>query len=307
MLKHFSRRNFVTGAAIAGAGILTGFRYEKNSEGIEGLKLLNQEASKYNIMKDILKYRKIDAYANAFPLNNGQRDVQIRYADRFYIEKLIISVPVAKTMGQSPDEIRSYNDQVISAVRQYPGRFLGQFTLNPERCVDMGMTGMKLFNHVKISDPVCYPLIEKFIDYKMIIHVHGESQLGVGGYRMKYDVKNNLSISVPEDFVSIAKRYPEAMLQYAHIGGGSDWEYACKSFVNFPYIYVDTSGSNNEEYLIDFAIEKLGKDRVLFGCDSSFYQGVGKILSSGITEDQKRKIFFDNYNNILKKSGNSIN
>jgi predicted TIM-barrel fold metal-dependent hydrolase len=55
--------------------------------------------------------------------------------------------------------------------------------------------------------------------------------------------------------------------------------------------------------MVDFAVEWLGEDRVFFGCDSSFYQGVGKILSSGLTEMQKRKIFYDNYNNILKKSG----
>lgn len=311
----FRRRNFLTGAAIAGAGLVSGFRYEDKSE-MEVPQLANPQTSTYDIMGNMLNYRKIDAYANAFSLNSGQAEVQIRNADRFHIEKLIIAVPVAKTMGANLEEIQKYNSIVLNAVKTYPDRFLGQFIVNPvhtiesieeiKRCIDLGFTGMKLFNHVKINDPVCFPLIESFIDYKMVIHVHGESQLGVGGYRMKYDVQNNPAISVPEDFADIAKRYPEAMFQYAHIGGGSDWEYACKSFADLPNIYVDTGGSNNEEGMIDFAVEHLGEDRVLFGCDSSFYQGIGKILASNLNENQKKKVFFENYNTILSKSGNGI-
>jgi len=106
--------------------------------------------------------------------------------------------------------------------------------------------------------------------------------------------------------VDIARRYPEGMFQYAHIGGGGDWEYACKAFRNYPNIYVDTSGSNNEEHMINFAIDCLGEDRLFFGCDGSFYQGLGKFFSAELTESQKKKIFFENYNSILKKSGNHV-
>ena len=120
---------------------------------------------------------------------------------------------------------------------------------------------------------------------------------------MKYDVQNTPTISVPEDLADVAKRYPEAIFQYAHIGGGSDWEYACKTFTEFPNIYVDTGGSNNSENMVDFAVEHLGEGRVFFGCDGSFYQGVGNIIASRLTKDQKRKLFFDNYNYVLKKSG----
>ena len=95
----------------------------------------------------------------------------------------------------------------------------------------------------------------------MIILMHAECQLGVGGYRMKYDINRPPSTSIPEDFVDIAARYPEAMFQYAHIGGGFDWEYACKLLKASPNVWVDTSGSNNEEYMIDFALETLGEDR----------------------------------------------
>jgi predicted TIM-barrel fold metal-dependent hydrolase len=168
------------------------------------------------------------------------------------------------------------------------------------------MAGYKGYTQVKISDPLYYPVIEKFIDLNMIMLMHGFCQLGVGGYRMKYDQGMAPNTSIPEDFVEAAKRYPEAMFQFAHIGGGADWEYECKLFRDYPNIYVDTSGSNNEESMIDFAISCLGEDRLFYGSDGSYYQGIGKILCASLTESQKKKIFFDNYNNILRKGGHHV-
>ena len=50
----------------------------------------------------------------------------------------------------------------------------------------------------------------------------------------------------------------------------------------------------------------LGEDRLFFGSDNCYYQSVGKILASNLTENQKKKVFFDNYNEILKKSGRNV-
>ena len=58
--------------------------------------------------------------------------------------------------------------------------------------------------------------------------------------------------------------------------------------------------------MIDFAVELLGEDRLFYGADNSYYQSVGKILASNLTESQKRKVFFDNYNNILRKGGRNV-
>lgn len=304
-----NRLSFLKNTAVSTADVLLGKRFD-------GFLPDNETVlSRYDVVQEILKYPKIDAYAHAY-LNDAQAKVQMDYADSLGIEKLFISVPIAKKMGETPAEIKAYNDVVLKAVKRYPDRLTGQLTINPvhqkasleeiRRCTDQGMVGMKIYNQVRISNPLFYPVIEKFIDYKMIIHVHGESQLGVGGYRMKYDVKTTPDISLPEDITDMAERYPEAMFQYAHIGGGSDWEYACKAFRNYPNIYVDTGGSNNEENMIGFAVKTLGEDRVLFGCDGAYFQGVSKIVASDLTGAQKHKVFFGNYNALLKKSGRNI-
>jgi uncharacterized protein len=164
------------------------------------------------------------------------------------------------------------------------------------------MSGFKGYLQVKVNDPLYYPIIEKLIDLKMVCFMHSYLGLGRGGYRTKY---GNLhpNESTPEDFIDVAKRYPEVTFQWAHTGGGGDWEYQCKALKDYPNIYVDTSGSNNEANMIDFALKHLGEDRLFFGTDGFSHGAVSNILSSNLTESQKRKIFFDNYNNVLRKGG----
>ena len=273
------------------------------------------EVSSYNLMEEVGKYRKIDTHIHTNLFSSSNPEVLIEYADRLGVERMIISRPITEGPA-TPEECIKFNNMILDAMKKFPDRFMGQFTINPryqkesfeeiKRCVDLGMVGLKVYHQVKISDPLFYPIVEKFIDLKMMILMHAECQLGIAGYRMKYDEKVRPNASIPEDFVEIAKRYPEAMFQFAHIGGGGDWEYECKILKDYPNIYVDTSGSNNEENMIDFAISYLGEDRLFFASDNSFYQSVGKILASNITEAQKRKIFFENYNNILRKGGHHV-
>ena len=318
MLKNINRRKFVTRSAAGAAGMLIGShlsatsRWEKNHP-VTAIPLVKGE--KYDVMKDVMKYRKIDAHAHIYFTNTSPEE-QLEAGERFGIDKQVISRYLSIMPG-TPAQFKEYNDLTIKAIKKYPGHLLGGFVLNPhyrkesldeiQRCIDAGMIGTgELYYQTKINDPLYYPIIEKLIDLKMIIFSHAECQLGVGGYRMKYNGNKEPNTTIPEDFVDIAKRYPEGMFQYAHIGGGGDWEYMCKALKNSPNVYVDTSGSNNDENMIDFAVEQLGEHRLFFGSDNSYQQSVGKILASNLTEAQKKKVFFDNYNNLLKKGGRNV-
>ena len=312
-----NRRNFVTSGGACMAGMLMGGPLA--GKAASGLQQAEETAwsgaQPYNLMKEVMKYRKIDVHAHIYWTDDSP-ETQLDYGRRLGINKQVIS-RYLDVMPGTPDQFREFNDLTIKAIKKYPDQLLGGFVLNPvyqkesleeiKRCTDAGMIGPgELYYQVKINDPKYFPIIEKLIDLKMIIHSHAECQLGVGGYRMKYNGHKQPNTSIPEDFVDIAKRYPEGIFQYAHIGMGGDWEYECKLFRDYPNIYVDTSGSNNAENMIDFAVEHLGEDRLLFASDNSYYQGVGRILSSNLNDRQKQKIFFDNYNNLLKKGGRGV-
>lgn len=309
--RQLNRRKFFRDTLYSSAGIMMG----SNFAGFSDAEMSSGPG--FDIMKEVMKYRKIDAHEHVGL--GGTVEAQMDIADRLNIEKLVISKPIpdyaANVPPATPEAFRKCNDEVLSAMKRYPGRYLGQVYVNPvygkesleeiKRCVGQGMVSLKVYYQVKINDPLFYPIIEKMIDLKMIILMHAVTAIGFAGHRPRYG-NQQPNASTAEDFVEAAKRYPEAMFQYAHTGGGGDWEYTCKAIKDYPNIYVDTSGSNNEGSMIDAVLKYLGEDRMFFGTDSSYYQGVGVILSSNLTDNQKKKIFFDNFNNILRKSGNNV-
>ncbi len=295
----YSRRKFTTGLISSSFLAASGALGKANDQ------------RGFDLMKEVLRYRKTDAYATSVFTGESIRQ-HLDYADRFGISKMFVANPMTQ-IELTPSQFRELNEKVISAVKQHPDRFIGQFTLNPrfrkesldeiERCLDAGMMGTRLYQQVKINDPLYAPVIEKLASRHILIFMHGECQMGVGGYKMKYDAKKVVTISTPQDFAEAAGKYPEAMFQFAHIGGGSDWECMCKTFEPYPNIFVDTGGSNNEEYMIDFALKYLGEDRLFFGSDNSFYQSIGKIFASELTHQQKEKLFYTNYRRVLTKGG----
>ena len=199
MSRKIDRRSFFENSAVVSAGLFLG--------GVAGGCSTAREEmiSDYDVMAEVKKYRKIDAHEHV-DLYEGGPEVQIDFADRLGIEKLVISKPVTTQTG-TPEEFREANDHVLRAMKLYPDRILGQVTFNPQykresldeikRCVDKGMVGIKVYYQVKISDPLFYPIIEKSIDLKMVILMHANCQLGMGGYRMKYDTHQNPNTSLP--------------------------------------------------------------------------------------------------------------
>ena len=137
MSQAINRRKFCTNTALSATGIvlgnnLTGFA----STGESGI-------SSYDIMKDVMKYRKIDAHCHP----DSDLGKQIDIANRLGIGKMQISNPAIRD-DVKPEEIKHNNDIVLAAIKQYPDRYVGFFTLNPaypkesleelKRCVDQG-------------------------------------------------------------------------------------------------------------------------------------------------------------------------
>lgn len=259
-------------------------------------------------LAEIRKYRKIDSHCHVMLSRGHTARAIVEAADRLHVERMAISLP----RGATPEGFRESNDIILKAMKEFPDRFLGQCFLNPayprqameemKRCMDLGMVGLgELYDQVKIHDPRYDAFIEKSIEMKAPILMHARGDLGL--IRPNYRLDAPTTTSAPSDFVAAAKRYPEAILIHAHIGGGGDWENMCKTLQDSPSVYVDTSGSVTDEGMIDFALRYLGPERLLFATDLNFESGVGKILAANLTEARRRMIFFDNYNNILRKRG----
>jgi uncharacterized protein len=259
------------------------------------------------MLKKAATYKKLDAHnhvrTNAAPLVESCKRTGIMRA------------ACSATGGRTPEAIKENNDQVIKAMKQYPDTIMGQCYINPifkkealdeiDRCVDNGMVMLgELYDAVKINDPLYYPIVERCIKHKIPMMLHGVTTLG--NWRPGYLPTNPPNSSLPEHFVDIANRYPEAMIICGHIGGGGNWEYMCRVLTQAPSLYVDTSGSVSDEGMIDMAVQYLGADRLLFATDVNYETGVGKIMWANLTEEQRKKIFFENFNNLLRKAGNHV-
>ncbi len=317
-----NRRKFLGngGAALIGAsvsGILCNTPVNKknssgnNKEHIAGDAIEFQPDGWKKMFEKAVQYKKIDAHNHVgFPgLSPAAVNESCR---RMGITRAACSLPG----GKNPDEIRKNNDVVLSAMKAFPDRILGQCYINPsfkkecldeiDRCVDRGMVMLgELYTDVKVNDPLFYPVIEKCINLKIPMMWHGVNLLG--NWRKNYGLASPPNSSLPGDFVDIGKRYPEAMIICGHIGGGGNWEYNCRILKDAPTIYMDTSGSVSDEGMIDMAIKYIGVDRLLFATDINYETGVGKIMWANLSEDDRKKIFFDNFNDLLRKGGNHVN
>lgn len=208
--------------------------------------------------------------------------------------------------GDQPfEKFHCANDRVWEAVRRWPGRFRGYCFVNPgdskamdeitQRVRDEAFIGIKLYNQHRIDDPVVEPIIKRAIEWQVPILMHA------GHPNDAADIASQPYISDASHFVNAARRFPEAMLIEGHIGGGGDWEWALKHLREAPSVYLDTSGSVVDEWMVDRCVEELGVDRLLFATDMTMEGGVGKVLDASLTPEQRVKVLGANFEAILAR------
>lgn len=196
----------------------------------------------------------------------------------------------------APDE---GNVKIAEIVRKYPDKFIGFADINPrwyKQAVDevvkareeLGMTGLKFHPaacHYHSDSPCLNKVMEKGIElgFPMLFHC------GCDEY------------SHPHNLGRLAARFPEATIIMAHMGEEAWFEGISTAGVN-PNIILDTTGSFNWYRIINFAIETVGENRVVFGMDFPAYNPgpeISKVKDADITDAQKAKILGKNAARIL--------
>ncbi|NSW89406.1 MAG: amidohydrolase [Firmicutes bacterium] len=222
-------------------------------------------------------------------LNEEGCDRLVEMAYLTYMDCLVCSLPIpGGTPG--PDDIKQCNDTVAIAMKRHPKMIRGMAFINPgytrealdeiDRCVnELGMIGIKLYNHYFVSDPVVRPIIEKCIDLDIPI-LHHAGKLTVNPESQPF-------LSNGVHFAKIAEEYPEAVIIHGHIGGGGDWQWSLKGMANCPNIFTDISGSVYDAGIIEKTVQAMGADRILFATDGSFASSIGKLLGADISEEDK--------------------
>jgi predicted TIM-barrel fold metal-dependent hydrolase len=205
------------------------------------------------------------------------------------IEKSVIC-GVDWMTGQWKDMYKGYketNDTIVSAVNQYPDRFIGFLAIDPrrgqeaineiDRCVDLGLKGVKIWPWgFYPDDPSLYPFYEKVKDHNLPILYHG----GSGG------PESYFKYTKPEFIDTIAVDFREITFIIAHMGKPFVFEALAVARKN-PNVYLDFSAWD-DYYLsrpmhlvetIAKAKNFCGLDKILFGSDfpAACMAGLGEI------------------------------
>jgi len=229
---------------------------------------------------------------------HADADLLICAADKAEIDRMLIVDFSALTY-----DIKEGNEYARKQIALYPERLLGYFTVSTgrfgkwvvdelERYVnDYGFCGLKIYSVpplMLIDDYYMIPLLEKAAELKVPVLAH----------------------STGAECESLARQVPELILINAHMGccpqANGDWHRSIAAAKQYPNIYLDTTSSSFDNGMLEFAVEELGAERILFGSDLPLLDPVlqvAKVRQSEITEDQKDLILHGNIDRLLQLKG----
>lgn len=207
--------------------------------------------------------------------------------------------------GRQPSarQVAAINDDTAKLLRAHPDYFVGFCFLNPtlgaravareaERCVTrFGFKGLKLEISNNARDACLGPVMDAARRFGLVVLQHSWSQT---------NIRQRAYHSDPADTAELARRHPDVKIIMAHLSGcGFRGVLEAKGL---PNLYLDTSGGFPEESLVEYAVEHLGADRVLYGSDLPIRESsvtIGRILGARLTAADRRKILFGNAARLL--------
>ncbi len=200
------------------------------------------------------------------------------------------------------EQVSSINDFIAEECRQHPefvgfGAFhqdLPDFDKAIESIITHGFRGIKMhpdFQRFNIDAPEMMPAYKAIAEAGLIILFH------MGDDRYDY--------SRPSRLIRVLDKIPELKCIAAHFGGYRKWHDA------FPIlrdadVHLDTSSSLafiEPEFAADM-VRGYGVDKMMFGTDFPMWTPeleLDRFFALGLTEDENRKVLFDNFENLLLK------
>jgi|UniRef100_UPI00404A22D2 uncharacterized protein len=254
--------------------------------------------------------RIIDVHTHPIFFGDGRKETAVNqlvtHGRTLGIERMIALGDVLR-YGARPDEkqLVKLNNENGRLQQLHPDYFIGFCYLNPllgeravmkeaERCVTkFGFKGIKLEIANNASDPCMRHVMKAARTFNIPVLQHSWSTVNMGP-----DMKDH---SDPDDTAGLARRNPDVNIIMAHLVGiGYRGVLAAKGL---PNIFVDTSGAYPEDGLVEYAVEHLGADNVLFGTDLPIREcsvKLGSVLGGRLSAAAKHKILFSNTARLLQ-------
>jgi uncharacterized protein len=228
----------------------------------------------------------------------------IRLANYHAINRVVLLGNIISTGGPNPsiDDIVNINSNTLEATQLHPEFFTGFCYLNPshppsfiqdeiDRCVRKGgMKGIKLWIAVKATD--------KRLD--VIMESARKENIPVLHHAWYKQTSYGFNESNPAELADLAKRHSKVTIIMAHLTGCG--HRGVLDIIDYPNVILDTSGGLPESGLVEFAVNRLGAKRVIYGSDwpiRDFGVQVGRVQSADLTSEERDLIFYKNAQRIL--------
>ena len=210
-----------------------------------------------------------------------------------------ITHSVIHSVAVKPSNVESINNFIAAACQENPC-FTGFATLhqdyeNPEaeieRIIGLGLRGIKLHpdtQGVNMDDPRLMRIYE-IIEGRLPVIIH------CGDYRYDY--------SHPRRLKNVLRTFPNLVVDAAHFGGWSLFDYALE-YLEDEHCFLDMSSSI--EFLGPRRTKELcdiyGSERILFGSDFPMWNPVSELerfTELGFTQEQLDNMLFRNAERFL--------
>lgn len=224
----------------------------------------------------------------------GDREIVLKAMERYGIDRIYISVLATDNLHPDEESVDLHNREAAAFMREQPDRVRGYVFVNPcntnavdvlrRGIEDAGMEGAKVWLCCYCDDPIIFPVVEKLIDYNLPLLIHCFHKT----------VGQMPNESVGENVANLARRYPEAKLIMAHLGGNC--YNGIPAIQDCPNVWVDYSGSSFRADELRYTIDRIGAERVLFGTDLpvTCLTCIGPTLDGSLTQDEREKLFSGN-------------
>lgn len=255
--------------------------------------------------------RIIDAHTHPVSARKGttraEVDWLVKHGRSLGVEHMVSLGDVLRH-GRFPTEaqIAAINDDSAKVQAFYPDYFSTLCFLNPtlgeravnrelERCLSRHrFVGIKLEICNNARDACMRWVMEAARRWQLPVLQHSWSMTHIRQRSFHTD---------PRDTATLGRRYPDVTIIMAHLSG-CEWR-GVLEIKHLPNVVVDTSGGIPTEGLIEYAVEQLGIDRVLYGSDlpgRAASVAIDRVLGTALSRAEKQKILFHNAARVLKRA-----